>query len=128
MKEAVILLCHGSIREQANVETRAMWKRFKEQLPNLPLSGAFVEAAEPTLEQEVSARVAEGYDKIIVVPMFLSRGNHISNGIPRAVSRLQGSYEGVEIEVTKHLGADPLIAEIIKNLIREAGVDIDGKG
>ena len=38
MKQAVILLGHGSIREQANVEVRNMWKMLAEQLPDCRLA------------------------------------------------------------------------------------------
>ena len=33
MKQAVILLGHGSIREHANVEVRGMWEMMAQQLP-----------------------------------------------------------------------------------------------
>ena len=123
MKQAVILLGHGSIREQANVEVRAMWKQVAEQLPNLKISGSFVEVAEPKLEQEVGRLVALGIEKIVIVPMFLTRGNHLSNGIPNALELLRQQYPSVQIELTRHLGVDPLLAEIVKNRLREVGVE-----
>ena len=82
-KQAVILLGHGSIREQANNEVRAMWDMMKLQLPELQISGCFVEVAEPTLEQEIDRLAVNGMNRIVIVPMFLTRGQHLSNGIPR---------------------------------------------
>lgn len=123
MKQAVILLGHGSIREQANAEIRNMWKMMAEQLPELEISGSFVEVAEPTLEQEVGRLACLGAERIIVVPMFLTRGNHLSNGIPRILDCLRQKYSYINIEMTQHLGVDPLLAEIIKNRLREAGVE-----
>ncbi len=123
MKQAVILLGHGSIREQANVEVREMWRMLAEQLPDLQISGSFVEVAEPTLEQEVGRLAAQGVERIVIVPMFLTRGNHLSNGIPRILEKLRQQYGHIRIELTRHLGVDPLLAEIIKNRLREAGVE-----
>lgn len=123
MKQAIILLGHGSIREQANVEVRKMWKTMEEQLPNLAISGSFVEVAEPTLEQEVDRLASQGVERIVVVPMFLTRGNHLSNGIPRILEALRQKHHHLQIEMTRHLGVDPLLAEIIKNRLREAGVE-----
>lgn len=123
MKQAVILLGHGSIREQANVEVRNMWQMMAEQLPGLLISGSFVEVAEPTLEQEVDRLVSLGIERIVVVPMFLTRGNHLSNGIPRILETLQHKHNHIHIDMTQHLGIDPLLAEIIKNRLREAGVE-----
>jgi len=123
MKQAVILLGHGSIREQANAEVREMWRMLAEQLPDLQISGSFVEVAEPTLEQEVGRLAAQGVERIVIVPMFLTRGNHLSNGIPRILEKLRQQYGQTRIELTRHLGVDPLLAEIIKNRLREAGVE-----
>ena len=123
MKQAVILLGHGSIREQANAEVREMWRMLAEQLPDLQISGSFVEVAEPTLEQEVGRLAAQGVERIVIVPMFLTRGNHLSNGIPRILEKLRQQYGQIRIELTRHLGVDPLLAEIIKNRLREAGVE-----
>ena len=122
-KQAVILLGHGSIREQANVEVRAMWDMMKVQLPELEISGCFVEVAEPTLEQEINRLAAIGTERIVIVPMFLTRGQHLSNGIPRILEAMRQTHPNVRIDLTRHLGIDPLLAEIIKNRLREAGVE-----
>ncbi len=123
MKQAVILLGHGSIREAANVEVRGMWKMMEEQLPELNISGSFVEVAEPTLEQEIDRLAANGMERIIIVPMFLTRGQHLSNGIPRILDALREKHNQIQIDLTQHLGVDPLLAEIIKNRLHEAGVE-----
>ena len=123
MKQAVILLGHGSIREAANVEVRGMWTMLAEQLPDLHISGSFVEVAEPTLEQEISRLAAEGMERIVIVPMFLTRGQHLSNGIPRILDAMREKYSHIQIDLTRHLGVDPLLAEIIKNRLHEAGFE-----
>ena len=123
MKQAVILLGHGSIREHANVEVRGMWEMMAQQLPELTISGALVEVADPTLESEIDRLAAEGMERIIIVPMFLTRGQHLSNGIPRILDAMREKHAQVQIDLTQHLGMDPLLAEIIKNRLREAGVE-----
>lgn len=123
MKTVVVLLGHGSIREQANIEVRAMWEMMKEQLPDLDIRGCFVEVAHPTLEQVITQLADEGSKRIVIVPMFLTRGNHLSNGIPRILNTMRERYTDIQIDLTQHLGVDPLLAEIIKNRLREAGVE-----
>lgn len=123
MEHAVILLGHGSIREQANIEVRVMWAMMQKQLPELDIRGCFVEVAEPTLEQAIIQLANEGKKRIVIVPMFLTRGNHLSNGIPRILDAMRETYQDIQIDLTNHLGADPLLAEIIKNRLREAGVE-----
>ena len=122
-KQNVLLLGHGSIREQANIEVRAMWDMMQDELPELEISGCFVEVAEPTMEQEIDRLAAEGFHRIVIVPMFLTRGQHLSNGIPRILEAMRQKYTQIQIDLTRHLGIDPLLAEIIKNRLREAGVE-----
>ena len=123
IRQAVVLLGHGSIREEANKEVRAMWDMMQDELPELEISGCFVEVAEPTMEQEIDRLAAEGYHRIVIVPMFLTRGQHLSNGIPRILEAMRQKYTQIQIDLTRHLGIDPLLAEIIKNRLREAGVE-----
>lgn len=122
-KQAVVLLGHGSIREQANMEVRAMWDMMKAELPELQISGCFVEVAQPTLEAEIDRLAEAGMQRIIIVPMFLTRGQHLSNGIPRILEMMRNKYADIQIDLTRHLGIDPLLAEIIKNRLKEAGVE-----
>lgn len=122
MKQAVILLGHGSIREEANEEVRNMWRMLAEQLPGMDIRGSFVEVAEPTLERTIGQLAAEHVERIVIVPMFLTRGNHLSNGIPRILEAMRQQYSHMQIDLTRHLGVDPLLAEIIKNRLREAGL------
>ena len=123
IRQAVVLLGHGSIREEANKEVRAMWDMMQDELPELEISGCFVEVAEPTMEQEIDRLAAEGFHRIVIVPMFLTRGQHLSNGIPRILEVMRQKYTQIQIDLTRHLGIDPLLAEIIKNRLREAGVE-----
>ena len=123
IRQAVVLLGHGSIREEANKEVRAMWDMMQAELPKLEISGCFVEVAEPTMEQEIDRLAAEGFHRIVIVPMFLTRGQHLSNGIPRILEAMRQKYTQIQIDLTRHLGIDPLLAEIIKNRLREAGVE-----
>ena len=115
MKQAVILLGHGSIREHANVEVRGMWQMMKEQLPELNISGAFVEVADPTLEQEIDRLAAEGMERIIIVPMFLTRGQHLSNGIPRILDAMREKHGHIQIDIAA-IGLNSLIRKLIRRV------------
>ncbi len=39
----------------------------------LQISGSFVEVAEPTLEQEIGRLAEQGVERIVIVPMFLTK-------------------------------------------------------
>ncbi len=119
---AVILLGHGSVREEANEEMRALWASLAAQLPEVRVSGAFVEAAQPALEQEIDRLADAGVTRIVIVPLFLTSGQHLRSGIPKVLRRIREKHGSLEIVLTRHLGVDPLLSEIVKNRLREAGM------
>ena len=76
---------------------------------NVPLAAALqhfriTEVAQPTLEEEVTRLVDAGMKRIVIVPMFLTRGNHLSNKIPHTLEALRKKYPHIQIELTRHLG------------------------
>ncbi len=77
---AIVLLGHGSIRESANVEIRGLWKLIMEQMPEYHIQGAFVEVAEPLLDDVIGKLAEAGVEKVVIVPLFLTRGHHMLNG------------------------------------------------
>ena len=82
MKEAVLLLAHGSRRSEANEEWKNIWQLFTNRHPNLLVTGSFIEFAEPDLEGGVRLLIEQGAEKIYVVPLFLTVGNHLRQNIP----------------------------------------------
>ncbi len=102
----------------------------------------FMELCEPTIQEAVKRAAESGADKIVVVPVFLAHGVHTKRDIPRMLG-LEPEWEDdgddhehhhhhhhhrdytpvdvdAEIVYTEPLGADPRIAEIIIDRIKEA--------
>ena len=57
--------------------------------------------------------VAEGALSIIVLPYFLNSGKHVVEDIPNIVNGIKGQYPDIEISIAPHLGASPLMIDII---------------
>ena len=117
MTAEVILLAHGSPDIRAPRATHALAARVGEKLKQ-HVSVAFIDKAEPNLAVAVSAAVERGADRIVVVPLFLSRAFHVRVDVPEAVADAE-TATGVSIGITPPLGPD------IRLLI-EAPPDADG--
>jgi sirohydrochlorin ferrochelatase len=52
--------------------------------------------------------------------MFLANGMHIQSDIPEEIEVLRKKYPDVSITMTAHIGADPRIADILVERIKEA--------
>lgn len=124
MKEAVLLLAHGSRRVEANEEWVAIWQLFAKRHQDLLIAGSFIEFAEPDLENGVRLLVEQGAEKIYIVPLFLTVGNHLRQNIPDRLKTLQEEYPNIILETTEHLGVDPLLVQIIEQRLEKQGLQL----
>ena len=81
---------------------------------------AFLSFASPDLAEAVARLAKKRVEKIIVMPIFLVRGNHIKCDIPQQMALIKNAHPDIEFVSTRHLGADPAIAAIVRERIAEA--------
>ena len=120
MKEGVLILGHGSRREDANEEIRHVAVKLKESNPEGMYGVGFLEFGKPSLVDAIEELLEEGVEKVVIMPMFLTVGNHMHRDIPGKILRLKTTYPDVSFVFAKHLGPDPRIIEIVKDRILEA--------
>ncbi len=84
------------------------------------VEAAFLEQGRPDLAGAVSAAVAEGATRVVVVPYFLTLGIHLQRDLPKIVEGLTRIHKGVEIHVAPPLDGHPALGEILKERAREA--------
>lgn len=120
MSEILIILGHGSRREEANEEIKDIYNLVKKANPTWQVSYAFVEFAHPSLEERVRELVKMGKKTIVLTPVFLTVGNHLAQGLPKRFRTLEEENPGLKLVMAKHLGADPLIAQLVSKRSAEA--------
>lgn len=119
-RTGVIVLGHGSRYPQGRAVIRETAERYQKQHPALVVRHGFVEMAEPCLEDALAELVAEGVERIIVVPLFLSFGHHIAKDLPERMQQAAARYPNVNLITTAPIGADPLLCDIIQARIDSA--------
>ena len=127
MSESLIILGHGSRREEANEELKAIYNLVKKANPAWQVSYAFVEFAHPSLEERVRELVKMGKKTIVLTPVFLTVGNHLAQGLPKRFKALEEENPGLKLVMAKHLGADPLIAQLVSKRSAEALAELKEK-
>jgi len=121
MKEGIIILGHGSRREDANDEIREIAIKLMEQNPGKKYVAAFFEFGKPSLVDAIEGLINEmQVEKVIIMPMFLTVGNHIHRDIPNRILSFQTGYPNVKFAIAGHLGPDFRIVEIVKDRIKDA--------
>ena len=115
----LLLVAHGSRCEASNQEVRQLTNRLRNRLiDKLPLVDcAFLELAEPTIQDGIDLLVGSGERTIVVVPYFLSAGRHVSRDIPEIMDIKRQQHPDIDIIMAPHLGAAEGVAELITSLV-----------
>ena len=115
--KALLLIAHGSRRKQSNDEVFALANTLKHSCSNhFPIIHAgFLEIAEILIPDGIKKCVEDGATSIIILPYFLNSGSHVSEDIPTIINNTKVHYPGIEIKISPHLGASPLMLDLLIN-------------
>ncbi|MGC7845629.1 sirohydrochlorin chelatase [Desulforudis sp. 1088] len=117
---AIILLGHGSRVPEAAREMEILAGMLRE-ITGIPLVRVcFLSRLGPHLPETLAACVADGAVELIVIPYFLHAGLHILVDIPGELQKLAADYPGVRIVYGRHLGCDPVFADILARRVQES--------
>ena len=113
--KALLLVAHGSRRKQSNDEVILLAEKLKNNCSrqyNI-VNAAFLEVAEILIPDGIKQCVTEGATSIIVLPYFLNSGRHVVEDIPNIINECIGQYPGTNISLAPHLGASPLMMDLL---------------
>ena len=119
-KQALLLIDHGSTRDDANDLLPKVARMVRDMSDFEIVCYAHMELAEPTIQQGFDTCVAAGATEVIVQPYFLGPGRHSVSDIPRMVAEAAAKYAGVSYRLTEPLGLDPKMGELILKRVRES--------
>jgi sirohydrochlorin ferrochelatase len=109
----LLIVDHGSRREEANAQLEDMARRVARLRPDDPVEIAHLEQAEPTIAQALARLVARGAGRVVVLPYFLSEGRHSREDIPRACADAAKAHAGLELRVAPALGPHDALARLL---------------
>jgi len=115
-KIAVILIAHGSKRGESNEEFKALAKKVKEENPHFgAVEFAFLELAQPSIEDVIEKMHEMKIEAVFLYPYFLNSGKHVAVDIPNIAREMQLGIKDMKIEVLKHFGESQSITKIISH-------------
>ena len=120
MQTAILLIAHGSRHGEANEDLRHLAEGLRARGQAL-VECAYLELAEPGVEEAGRRCVARGAGRVVLVPYFLSAGVHVRRDLSAARDRLAGQYPGVEFRLAEPLGRHALLVEVVAERARQAG-------
>ncbi|HYC01142.1 MAG TPA: CbiX/SirB N-terminal domain-containing protein [Candidatus Limnocylindrales bacterium] len=121
-KAALVLVDHGSRCAQANsvVEDCARSLAENGRGRYVGVYAAHMELAAPSIEQAFEAAAAAGAELVVVVLFFLAPGRHSSQDVPRLAAEAAARHPGLRHVITRPLGPDPVLDDLVLLRVREA--------
>jgi sirohydrochlorin cobaltochelatase len=116
---ALIVLGHGSRNPAATEQFMELVAQLRTRRDE-PVYPAFMELAEPSLDQAVEAAVGDGAVEIVVQPCFLFDGNHIRRDIPEMLAGFASAHPAVTFRFGRPLGPDARVVDILMERAAEA--------
>lgn len=113
MAKGIIILSHGSRNSKSNHEFKQVVRSVKRDTSIENIRAAVLEFAEPQLETVVNQMVNKEIGEIIILPLFLFAGYHVTKNIPDLVEDMKNKYPEVTFRTMKHIGADKSFIEMI---------------
>jgi sirohydrochlorin ferrochelatase len=109
--EAILLVGHGSRRERSNEQVRELAVALENRL-GLPVDAAFIELAEPAIEDAIDG-LAGAVSTVTVVHLSLFAASHVKQDVPLAIRRARERYPELSIDNGAHLGVHPAILDLL---------------
>lgn len=117
---AVILLAHGSRDARWQVPFERLARELAASRGPGAVRLAYLQFCSPTLAEAVAAVAAEGFARVLVLPLFLSIGGHVSKDVPAQVAALRSQYDALDIRMLPAIGQDPRFTELVGRVVTES--------
>lgn len=113
----VILVDHGSRREESNALLLDVVHDFATSSGYAIVEPAHMELAEPSIATAFARCVERGAKTVVVFPYFLLPGRHWNEDIPRLAGAAAAKHPGIRFLVTAPFGMHPLMASVMNQRI-----------
>ncbi len=128
MQTGVIVLFHGSRAGDAEAAARRLCEDVERQVGQGMVEPAYLQHARPGLADVVDALVRRGAGRVIIVPFFVLPGAHVAGDIPELIEKARKEHPGTEFIVTDHVGAHPMMAKIVAELVGKSNAECPASG
>ena len=111
----LLIAAHGSRRASSNDELKLLVEKVTANL-GVSFDGvevAFLEFASPSIERALADFFNGQTTEVVVLPYFLSAGNHVVKDIPLEIQKVLDQWPDKKITVLPHIGALDAMAGVI---------------
>lgn len=120
MKTAILMMAHGSRVAEANDAARQVAAMVREMTGFEIVEVSFRELHDPNIQSGIDACVAQGAERVLLMPYFLFMGAHVLHDLPEEIEEARKRHPRLIMEMGGHLGAHRKLAEVEAERINQA--------
>jgi sirohydrochlorin cobaltochelatase len=109
MRAGLVLFAHGARDPRWAAPFEAVAERVRAERPDARVRLAYLELMTPDLAGAIDALVADGCDRVDVLPLFLGTGGHVRRDLPPLLDRLRAAHPGVLLTLHPPAGEEPSV-------------------
>ena len=113
MKSAIVLFAHGARDPEWAQPFFIIRDQVAQQFPDVPVSVAFLEIMRPTLGEAIAELAAQGVNTITLIPLFMARGGHLKEDLPRLLSDIYQQHTSIHFHTAPAIGEVDAVLQCI---------------
>jgi precorrin-8X/cobalt-precorrin-8 methylmutase len=117
---AIVIAGHGSRDPEGVSEFEQLAKLVRQRAGERHVQHGFLEFACPTIDEAARTLIANGDQRIAIVPLVLLAANHAKNDLPTEVLALQQEFPANQLHYGSALHLHPNILRLFRQRIVEA--------
>jgi len=114
--DGIVLFAHGSRDPLWRRPMDAVAERIRALAPAARVVCAFLELTPPDLPTAIATLVANGVQRITVVPLFLGVGKHAREDLPLLMAEVQREHPSVAFTLQAAVGEDPRLIDLLARM------------
>lgn len=103
-KTALILFAHGARDPEWAAPLHRVRDAVRIRSPDLRVELAFLELMQPSLQKCAETLVGEGFQRLVIVPMFIAQGGHLKKDTPLILNALRERHPAVAFDLVGPVG------------------------
>lgn len=111
-RQGVLIIGHGTRDAEGVSEFFELVKQVQLRQAPKRVEAAFLELANPTIDDGINALVAAGVEQIAVMPLLLFAAGHAKRDIPAAIRVAATRHRNVRFALADHLGCQPSMVDL----------------
>lgn len=122
--KAILLYGHGARNPEWAKPFHRIRDAIKARDPRALVEPGFLELMRPTFDEGVACLLDQGATRIVVVPIFMAAGSHVSKDLPRLAGDAMDRHPGLVIELAAPVGeVDSVLAAMADYAIAARSTD-----